>query len=74
MGLRLRAIRADAETRAALGDINGAIDRLRAGQRLAQRRCATTGPDAIEASVIDARARELSALHRELYPEARTRP
>ncbi len=73
MGLRLRAVRAEAETRAALGDINGAIDRLRAGQRLA-RDGATTGPDAIEASVIDARARELSALHRELYPQARTRP
>jgi beta-barrel assembly-enhancing protease len=72
MGLRLRALRADAEARAALGDLTGAIDRLRAGQRLA--RDGAGGTDAIEASVIDARARELSALHRELYPDARTRP
>ncbi len=72
MGLRLRALRADAEARAALGDLTGAIDRLRAGQRLARE--GTGGADAIEASVIDARARELSALHRELYPDARTRP
>jgi predicted Zn-dependent protease len=72
MGLRLRAMRADAEARAALGDLTGAIDRLRAGQRLARE--GGGGGDAIEASVIDARARELSALHRELYPDARTRP
>ncbi len=73
MGLPLRAMRADAEARAALGDLTGAIDRLRAGQRLA-REGAGGGADPIEASVIDARARELSALHRELYPDARTRP
>ena len=73
MGLRLRAVRADAEARAELGDINGAIDRLRAGQRLA-REAAATGPDAIEASMIDARARELSALHRELQPRGAHAP
>jgi predicted Zn-dependent protease len=72
MGLRLRALRADAEARAALGDLIGAIDRLRAGQRLVRE--GAGGADAIEASVIDARARELSALHRELYPDARSRP
>ena len=36
LGQQLRALRADAEARAALGDLTGAIDRLRAGQRLAR--------------------------------------
>ena len=36
LGLRLRAMRADAEAHAALGDIGGAIERLRAAQRLAR--------------------------------------
>ncbi len=73
MGLRLRSLRAEAESRAALGDLNGAIDRMRAGQRLARE----GGPgsnDAIEAAVINARTLELMALHKELYPDVRTRP
>jgi predicted Zn-dependent protease len=51
----LRAIRARAETHAAAGDLNGAIDRLRSGMRLSR------GPDVdqVEASVIDARLRTL---------------
>ena len=36
LGQRLRAMRAQAEARAALGDIGGAIDRLRAAQTLAR--------------------------------------
>lgn len=64
----LRAVRAEAESRAAIGDLNGAVDRLRAGQRLAR----TAGrPDFIEASVIDARLRELDAQRRELAAEMR---
>jgi beta-barrel assembly-enhancing protease len=55
LGQPLRAVRAQAETRAAAGDLNGAIDRLRSGLRLSR------GPDAdqVEASVIDARLRTL---------------
>ncbi len=36
LGQRLRALRAEAESRYALGDLPGAIDRLRAGQRLSR--------------------------------------
>ncbi|MBV9890788.1 MAG: M48 family metalloprotease, partial [Rhizobacter sp.] len=36
LGQPLRAIRAEAEARYALGDLQGAVDRLRAGQRLAR--------------------------------------
>ena len=55
LGQPLRAVRAQAETRAAAGDLNGAIDRLRSGLRQSR------GPDAdqVEASVIDARLRTL---------------
>ncbi len=70
MGRRLRALRADAEAQAAWGDVTGAIDRLRAGQRLARE----DGGDAIESAVIDARVRELLALRKDLYPDDRRRP
>ena len=36
LGVPLRSIRAEAESRYALGDLLGAVDRLRAGQRLAR--------------------------------------
>ena len=68
-GLRLRAIRAEAEATAALGALGGAIARLRAGQRLA--RASAGAPDFIEASIIDARLRDLTALRRQLLAEAR---
>ena len=68
LGQRLRAMRAQAEARAALGDINGAIDRLRAAQTLVRSGAAN---DFIEASVIDARLRQLEALRRELTAELR---
>jgi beta-barrel assembly-enhancing protease len=68
LGLKLRAVRAEAESRAAIGDLSGAIDRLRAGQRLARQR---TQADFIEASVIDARLRDLLAQQRQLMADLR---
>jgi len=63
LGQRLRSLRADAESRYALGDLPGAIDRLRAGQRIAR----GGGPvDFIEASVIDARLRDIEAQRRQI--------
>jgi predicted Zn-dependent protease len=62
-GQRLPAMRAQAEVRAALGDIGGAIERLRAAQALVRSGMAN---DFIEASVIDARLRQLEAQRREL--------
>ena len=69
LGLRLRALRAEAEARAALGDLNGAIDRLRAAQ--GQARSAVSAPDFIEISIIDARLRDLNALRRAQLAAAR---
>lgn len=66
LGQRLRALRAQAESRLALGDLNGAVDRLRAGQRLARSGGAV---DFIEASVIDARLRDVEAQRRQLMAE-----
>ena len=61
LGEPLRAIRSDAESRLALGDLNGAADRLRSGQQRAR----SGGPvDFIDASVIDARLRDVEALRR----------
>ncbi len=68
LGWRLRSLRAAAEARAAVGDLAGAIDRLHAAQ-LASR--GAQGQDFIEASVIDARLRQISQLRRELALEAR---
>jgi len=68
-GLRLRSLRANAEARAAEGDLNGAIDRLRAAQTAA--RSASGSQDFIEASIIDARLRELQGQRRQIALEAR---
>jgi predicted Zn-dependent protease len=68
LGLKLRAVRAQAEAHAAQGDLNGAIERMRAGQRLAR---GGGAQDFIEASVIDARLRELEAQRRQLAAELR---
>ncbi len=65
-GLRLRGLRAEAEARYALGDLVGAIDRLRAAQEAARD---PAYADHIEASVIDARLRELRAQRREQLAE-----
>ena len=68
-GQSLRALRAGAESQAALGNLPGAIDRLRAGQQVAHK--GGPGTDFIEASVIDARLRDLLAQRRSLLAEQR---
>jgi beta-barrel assembly-enhancing protease len=68
VGEPLRSLRAEAEAQLALGDLPGAIDRLRAGQRLAR---SGAGVDFIEASVIDSRLRDVQAQLRELTAEER---
>ena len=61
-GQPLRAVRADAESRVALGDLTGAADRLQAGQRRAR----SGGPvDFIDVSVIDARLRDIELQRRQ---------
>ncbi len=67
-GQRLRAMRAQAEARAALGDISGAIDRLRAAQTLVRSGAAN---DFIEASVIDSRLRQLETMRRQIAADMR---
>jgi predicted Zn-dependent protease len=67
LGQKLRAIRAEAESHAAVGDLVGALDRLRAGQRMAHG--GNTNGDFVEVSIIDARFRELEAQRRELVKE-----
>jgi beta-barrel assembly-enhancing protease len=67
-GQPLRALRAEAEAKVAVGDLNAAIDRLRAGQQAAR---SGSGQDFIEASVIDARMRQLQAERRQIALEAR---
>lgn len=69
LGLSLRAKRAAAEARAVLGDLSGAIDRFRVAQLAA--RGAAGQQDFIEASIIDARLRQLMLQRRELQLEAR---
>lgn len=68
LGLKLRALRAGAEARAAVGDMVGAIDRLRSAQASAR---TVQGQDFIEASVIDARLRRLMAERRQLVLDSR---
>jgi len=68
LGQPLRSLRAQAEARYALGDLSGAVDRLRAG-RLAGRAGGT--PDFIEASVIEARLRDIETQRRQLAAEMR---
>ena len=68
-GQPLRAVRAEAESEAALGNLAGAIDRLRAGQRLARQGGASI--DFIDVSVIDARLRDLLAQRRQLIADER---
>jgi predicted Zn-dependent protease len=64
LGHPLRALRAEAEAELANGDVNGAVERLRAAQRLARSGGAT---DFIEASVIDSRLRDIEAQRRALW-------
>ncbi|NBO76245.1 MAG: hypothetical protein EBV28_04365 [Betaproteobacteria bacterium] len=64
----LRAVRAEAEARWALGDLNGALDRFKAGQRLVR---SSRAPDYVEASVIDSRLRDLERERRRAFAEIR---
>lgn len=59
LDMPLRGLRAEAESRAAVGDYNGALDRLRAAQQSAQTGKAASRGDFIDASIIDARIRDL---------------
>ena len=68
LGLKLRSMRAAAEARAVLGDLGGAIDRLRAAQAVVR---SDAGQDFIEGSVIDTRLRQLMATRRQLALDAR---
>ena len=69
-GQRLRALRAQAEARALLGDLTGALDRLRSGRELARSGAVGAGgQDFIEASIIEARWRELQAQRRAMMAE-----
>ena len=67
----LRAMRAEAEVRLALGDLNGAVDRLRAGQRSAR---GGRNVDFVEASVIDARLRDVEGQRRKIAADERRGP
>ena len=69
LGQKLRAIRAEAEVHAAQGDLLGAIDRMRAGQKASR----VGRMDFVEASIIDSRLRELEAERRELMKNRRDR-
>ncbi len=69
LGQPLRALRAEAEVRLALGDLNGAADRLRAGQRSA--RSGSSNVDFIDASVIDARLRYIEGQRRQIAIDER---
>jgi predicted Zn-dependent protease len=62
-GQQLRAVRAEAEARAAQLDFTAALDRLKAAQDLVRK--GAGGGDHIEASIIDTRAREMESLVRE---------
>jgi predicted Zn-dependent protease len=63
-GQTMRAIRAEAEVQMAHMDYQAAMDRFKAAQDLARKGTAGTG-DHIEASIIDARARQVESLLRE---------
>ncbi len=67
LGQPVRSLRAQAESHYAQGDLTGAVDRLRAGRRLAREQPA--GTDFIEASVIEARLRDIEGQRRQLAIE-----
>lgn len=62
-GQPVRAVRAEAEAKVAHYDYGGALDRFKAAQELVRR--AGGGADHVEASIIDARTRELNSMVRE---------
>jgi beta-barrel assembly-enhancing protease len=62
----LRALRAEAESRSALGDLKGALDRLRQAQRLTRAKGnERVGADAVETAVIAARLHQWEQERRE---------
>ncbi|MCW7538979.1 M48 family metalloprotease [Aquabacterium sp. A7-Y] len=65
-GKPLRAVQAQAEARYTVGDLQGAMDRLKSAQKLARE---PGQGDFIEASVIDARLRQLQAQWRQRVKE-----
>ena len=69
LGRPLRALRAQAEQSYATGDLSGAVDRLRAGRQAARDGGARV--DFIEASVIEARLREVEAERKRLAADMR---
>jgi len=69
LGQPLRSLRAQAEAQAAIGNFQGAMDRLRAGQALVRK--GGPGIDFIEASVIDSRLRDLQAQRRQMLADQR---
>ena len=68
LGLPLRSLRAEAESRYSLGDLVGAADRLRAAQRLARSGGAV---DFMDASVIDSRLRDIDKERRQIEADHR---
>jgi predicted Zn-dependent protease len=68
LGLNLAALRAHAEEHFALGDLAGAADRFRAGQRLAR---SSGKADSVESSVIDARLKAIEKQRRQEQLDAR---
>jgi len=68
LGQPLRSIRAEAEARYALGDLQGAVERLRAGQRLAR---SGGQVDFIDASVLDSRLRAIEGQRRQIAADQR---
>ena len=68
LGVPLRSLRAEAESRYAVGDLLGAVDRLRAGQRIAR---GGGEIDFIDASVIDSRLRDIETQRRQIEADQR---
>jgi beta-barrel assembly-enhancing protease len=73
LGQPLRALRAQAEASYTQGDLQGAIDRLRAAQTQTRRSVSSTASpvDTIEPSVIDNRLRAWQELQRQIERESR---
>ena len=71
-GQPVQAVRAQAEAQVARLDLPAALDRLKAGQDMVRRMAASAQPaDHIEASIIDARLRQVdSALREQLREQA----
>ncbi|MDP2024262.1 MAG: peptidase M48, partial [Hydrogenophaga sp.] len=65
-GQTLRSIRAEAESRAAHMDYEGAADRFRAAQALP---AAQRAADPMELAIVDSRRREVERMQRELALE-----